>query len=251
MKTIVLLGLFVLFLTSIQMVGAQTVDDIIDKHIAARGGKEKLASLKSIYMEGMREMMGNEVVIKITKEQDKLSRTDFEMGGNNGFMLVTDKEAWSFIPMRSPSPTKLPDEALANMQTETDIAGPLFNYADKGSKAELLGKDSAQGATCYKLKVTTKAGREINCWIDASTYLLLQTSTKGGGMMGGGGGGRRNPDAELFTIYKDYKAVDGIMIAHTIETKVTGGNGPGGGGGTTFDVVKINPAIDAKAYKPE
>jgi len=261
MKTIVLLGLFILFLVSVQFVNAQTVDDVIDKYIAARGGKEKLASLKSIYMEGSREMMGNEVTVKITKEQGKLSRTEFEMAGTTGYMLLTDKEGWSLFPMRSPTPSKLPDEAIASMQVDLDIAGPLVDYVAKGHKAELLGKEDVDGASCYKIKLTTKTGQVINYWIDASTYLLVQSSARGGGMFGGGrrggnnnggggnnGGGNGGGDQEFYTLYKDYRQEGGIMFAHSIETKAPNGGGRGGGG-TTFDVIKVNEPVDPKLYK--
>lgn len=253
MKTIILLGLFILFLVSVQFVNAQTVDEVIDKYIAARGGKEKLTSVKSIYMEGSREMMGNEVTVKITREQGKLFRTEFEMAGNTGYVLVTDKEGWSLVPMRSPTPSKMPDEAVAAMQTELDIAGPLVDYVAKGHKAELIGKDSVEGNICYKIKLTTKTGKDINYWIDASTYLLAQSSAKGGGMFGGGGrrpanGGGNPADAEFYTLYKDYKAVDGIIFAHTIEMKAPNGGGRAGGG-TTFDLVEINKTVDPKMYK--
>lgn len=249
MKTLIIFSLFILFLVSVQFASAQTVDEIIDKHLAARGGKQKLLAIKTIYMEGSREMMGNEVAVKVIKEQGKLSRTEFEMGGTNGFVLITEKEAWNFFPMRSPTPTKMPDDALPALQTELDIAGPLADYAAKGHKAELLGKDTADGIACYKIKLTTSAGRVIHYWIDADTYLLNQSASKGGSF----GGGRR-PDgkepAEVYTLFRDYKAVDGILFAHNIETKNPGGEGRGGGG-TTFDKIELNNPIDAKLYKPE
>jgi len=250
MKTIILLGLLVLFLVSIQFVSAQTVDEVIDKYIAARGGKEKLMSIKSIYMEGSREMMGAEVTVKITKEQGKLSRTEFEMAGSTGYFLVTDKEAWTLIPMRSPTPTKVPDDALPAMQTETDITGPLVDYVAKGHKAELIGKDTVNGNLAYKVKLTTKAGKEINYWIDGTTYLLIQSSSKGGGMFGGGrraGGGNGEAPPEVITLYKDYKEVAGVQFPHTIEMKITGGEGRGGGG-TTFDLIEVNKPVDTKLY---
>ena len=250
MKTIILLGLLVLFLVSIQFVSAQTVDEVIDKYIAARGGKEKLMSIKSIYMEGSREMMGAEVTVKITKEQGKLSRTEFEMAGSTGYFLVTDKEAWTLIPMRSPTPTKVPDDALPAMQTETDITGPLVDYVAKGHKAELIGKDTVNGNLAYKVKLTTKAGKEINYWIDGTTYLLIQSSSKGGGMFGGGrraGGGNGETPPEVITLYKDYKEVAGVQFPHTIEMKITGGEGRGGGG-TTFDLIEVNKPVDTKLY---
>lgn len=247
MRNLVLFGLLIILLVAVQFASGQTVDDVIEKYEKARGGKDKLLAIKSIYMEGSREMMGNEVAVKITKEQGKLSRTEFEMGGTNGFMLVTEKEAWSFIPMRSPTPTKMPDEALAGIQTELDIAGPLVDYVAKGNTTELLGKDTVDGNPCYKIKLTTKAGKEIKYWIDASTYFIIQSASKGGGRMAAGDGGT---ETEIFTTYADYKAVDGIMFAHNIETKNPTGQSRAGGG-TTFDIIEINKPVDAKLFKPE
>jgi hypothetical protein len=133
-------------------------------------------------MEGARQMMGNEVTVKVTKEQGKLSRTEFEMGAGNGFMLLTDKEGWSMFSMRSPTPTALPADAVAGMQAELDIAGPLVDYANKGHKAEWVGKDSANGLLCHKIKLTMANGKEIFYWIDPLTNLLQQSSQKGPAM---------------------------------------------------------------------
>ncbi len=252
MKTLILLSLFVLFLAGIQLAGAQTVDEVIENMEKARGGKEKLLGISSIYMEGSREMMGNEVSVKITKVQDKLSRTEFEMGGSNGFNLVTDKEAWNYFPMRMDAPRKMPDEVLPGLQTELDIAGPLVNYAAKGHVAELLGKEEVEGASCHKVKLTLKGGRVITYWIDASTHLIVQSASTGGF-----GGRRRNNEGaapaepqQVFTLFKDYKPVNGILFAHSIEMKNPSGEGRGGGG-TTFDKIEINQPVDPKMYKPE
>ena len=152
--------------------------------------------------------------------------------------------------MRSPIPTKMPDEALAAMQTELDIAGPLVDYVAKGNTTELLGKDTVDGNTCYKIKLTTKAGKEIKYWIDASTYLITQSSAKGGGRWPGGAGATGATETEIITTYADYKAVDGIMFAHNIETKSPTGQGRAGGG-TTFDKIELNKPVDARLFKPE
>jgi len=114
----------------------------------------------------------------------------------------------------------------------------------------LVGKDTINGDLAYKIKLTTKAGKEINYWIDATTYLLVQSSSKGGGMFGGGrraGGGNGEAPPEVITLYKDYKEVAGVQFPHTIEMKITGGEGRGGGG-TTFDLIEVNKPVDTKLY---
>ena len=243
MRNLMIFGLLVMMLVAAQFATGQTVDEVINKYVDTLGGKDKLNAIKSIYKEGTMEMMSNEITVRVTKEQGKLSRTEFDVGGSTGFRLVTAKEAWSYIPMRSPTPVKLSDAAAASMQTELDIAGPLVDYVAKGHKAELIGKDTLHGNECYKIKLITAAGKEILFWINTKTYLLDQSSQQNSGM-----GDGKTP-IEVISVYKDYSPVDGIMIAHIIETTTQGGKGMNGG--TTFDKIQLNIPVDAKLYKPE
>jgi len=244
MKNLILLGLFVLFLVAAQYSSAQTVDEVVAKYENARGGKTKLLSVKTIYMEGIRQMMGSDHIVKVIKEQNKLSRIDFEMGADNGFTLVTPTQAWFYIPFRSPSPFSLPDDAVAGMQTELDIMGPLVDYAAKGHTAELVGKDFLNGDSCYKIKLTTHAGKIIFYWIDAKSNLLVKSSQTNSGISSS----KKNANEPIITLYKDYDAVDGILFPHTIVIKTAGGEN-GGSGSTTFDKWQINGPVDSVLYK--
>ena len=58
-------------------------------------------------------------------------------------------------------------------EAENAIEGPLLDYTSKGSKAELLGKDTVGGQPVYKLKITTKLGTAITQFLDASSYLEI------------------------------------------------------------------------------
>jgi hypothetical protein len=258
MKYLLLIGMIMAGLVLVQFAQGQTVDLLIDKYAEARGGIEKLLGIRSIYMEGARMMMGNEVMVKVTKEQGKLSRTEFEMGANNGFMIVTDKEGWNMFSMRSATPTKLPDEALALQQSELDIVGPLINYTLKGHQAELMGKDTVHGVVCNKIRLTTANGKEIRYWLDAQTHLLVQSAIKTTGNFFGRSGDRTvvtaPSEGDLITLYSDYQGVEGILFPHTIVTRMPG-NIRGGSGttdnSTTFDTIQLNIVVDPKLYKPE
>lgn len=234
----------IILLLVVQFSSAKTVDDVIERYLRARGGMDNLASVKSIYMEGIKDNNGREVSVKIIKEQDKLSRFEIETGVANGFVLVTDKAAWTFFPLRTPATNKIPDEDLSGLQTEMDIAGPLVDYIAKGHKAELIGKETVEDNTCYKIKLTTKEGKEMMFWVDATTYLVNQSSVLPTG-------GKRGAVTEIFTVYKNYKSVDGIQFAHTCQTKISGTNSDKVGGEIRFHEILVNPAIDLKMYQPE
>lgn len=239
MKNIVLLVVFVLGIVFMQFVQAQTVDDVINKYVEARGGKDKLKSITSVYMEGSRQMMGTEVLVKVVTVQNKLFRTDFEMGNTTGYTIVTPTEGWSFIPMRSQKVESIPAERLKGMQGQLDIAGPLVDYAAKGNKAELQGKENINGSDAYKIKMTLSSGKELTYFIDTKTNLLVQSKQMSPAM-------GNNPPQEIITNYSDYKLFDGILFPQTIANPGTGMMG----GSTTFDTIITNKPVDEKLFSP-
>src|SRR5450432_1528798 len=188
MKNIVLFVVFILGLVFVQFANAQSVDEIINQYIIARGGNEKLSSIQSVYFEGTRQMMGNEVQVKVTRVDGKLNRVDFEIGGNSGYTIVTPDKGWTYVPMRSDKPEEIPAARLKTMQDQLDIAGALVNYAAKGYQATLKGKDTVNGKEAYKIQLTNAAGKDITYYIDTKTNLLIQTRqmSDGGGRSGSG-----------------------------------------------------------------
>lgn len=242
MKNIILFVVFILSLVVAQFANGQSVDDIIDQYITARGGKDKLASIKSIYMEGSREMMGNEVDVKVTKVDGKLNRVDFTFGSKSGYNIITPEKGWSYIPMRSDKAEEIPQERLKTMQDQLDISGPLVDYASKGYKAVLQGKDTANGKETWKILLTSNTGKEETFFIDTASHLLVQTKQTIQG------DSRRNNGAptEVITDYSDYKDFDGVMFPQTVTTEGTGM----GAGAMIFEKIVINPTVDEKMYKP-
>ena len=238
MKNIVLFVVFILALVFVQFANGQSVDDIINQYITARGGKDKLLAIKSLYLEGTRQMNGNEVDLKVTKVDGKLNRVDFSVGGNDGYTIVTPDKGWTYIPMMSDKVNEIPDARLKSMQDQLDIAGALVDYAAKGYKATLQGKDTVNGKEAWKIQLTNAAGKNETFYIDTKTNLLIQTRQ----MVEG----RNNMENEVITDYSDYKDVDGVMFAQTITTEGTGM----GAGAMMFDKIVINQPVDEKLYKP-
>lgn len=241
MKNIVLFVVFILFLVFAQFANAQSVDEVINQYIIARGGKEKLSSIQSVYFEGTRQMMGNEVQVKVTKVDGKLNRVDFDFGGNSGYTIITPSKGWTYIPMRSDKPQEIPEARLKTMQDQLDIAGPLVNYAAKGYQAVLKGKDTVNGKEAYKIQLTDAAGKEITYYIDAKTNLLIQTRKMGEIDRNTGGEAK-----EIITNFSDYKEVSGVMFPQTIVTEGAGM----GAGSMSFDKIEVNIPVDQSLYKP-
>ena len=240
-KNIVLLVIFILGLLYMQLLQAKPVDEIINKYADARGGKQKLNLISSLYMEGTRKMLNKDVPIKVTKVQDKLYRNDFEFGGNKGYTIVTPTEGWSFIPMHSEVAEPIGDERLKTMQTGLDIIDPLINYTAKGHRAVLDRKEDVNGKEAHKIKLTLSSGKEIIYLIDAETNLLVQTKEMRSGL-DKSGNEITGAEKELITNFSDYRYVDGVLFPYKVSNP---GNGLASGI-TTFSKIELNKSRGRK-----
>lgn len=232
--------LFILLLVIAQYVQAQSqsVDEIIDKHLEARGGKDNILAITSVVMEGMRQVDGNDIEFVLTKVQGKLSRTDFTFAGKGGYTILTENAGWLFIPMRSTSPEAMTDERIKSSQPELDITGPLLDYGIKGHKVKLMGKDALDGKDTWKLQVTLNTGKEVMYYIDMQSNLIVRTTAS---IPGPGG-----TPLEQVTDFTDYKAVGKVMFPHTVNVIGSGLMS----GSTTFDKIALNREIGEKLYLP-
>jgi len=171
---VLVIGLFVISLAK-----AQSVDEIISKSIDAVGGKDKISQIKTIHMESSLEVMGNEApsVTDIVNGKAYKSETDF--GGQKIIQCYTENGGWAFNPMMGQSsPEALPKEALKGTKAQFQVGGALFDYAAKGNKVELLGRDSLGGVSCYKVKLITPDSVTNVYYIDPTSYYVVKVEVK-------------------------------------------------------------------------
>lgn len=222
---------------------AQSAEEIVARHVTALGGKEKLQSIHSIYQEGVAVMQnGGEIDSKNWRVQGKLFRQEISLPMGNVVVIVTPTQGWSSSPRDGGAFKAMGEEQVKSLQPQLEAAGPLVDWAAKGYKVELLGKDTISGNECYKLKLSFPSGQYIVYSIDVKSYYILRETRKGGGMMGGGGGGGRRPgDGEISIDFSDYqKTPDGFVFPFTI---IAGGFGAK----TSVEKLEVNKPVDADA----
>lgn len=169
-RTLALLLTAILAVCGVQ---AQSVDEIVNKHIAAMGGREKLKEMKTAYTEGIMEMHGMEIPVKLWVVNDKAVRMELEIMGNSNVQVATRTGGWMQMPVMGMAEPKPMDSGMVKiMQPRLDLAGELFDYKAKGKKVTLEGKETTGGVEAYKLKVVQPDGTAFNLFIDAATYYL-------------------------------------------------------------------------------
>lgn len=238
---IIIVFIFLFVFLYIRISNTQSLEEIINKYIAARGGIDRLQSVKSVMMKGMRRTKGIDFNVTITKVQGELFRTDIEFQGNAGYQVVTPFKGWKYSVFDSYDPEEIPQHTLEPLKNELDIFGPLVNYRAKGYKAKYLGKDILYDRECYKIRLISREKTESIYFIDCKAFLLLQSRKK---LENYDRSFRNIPD--VITNYRDYKNFEGILFPAVISTEGFGAES----NLLTFHTIKINIDVDERLYDP-
>ena len=119
---------------SVAAVHAQSADEIIRKHIAAIGGKEKLSAINTVRMENTMQVMGSEAPSTTVIINGKGYRNESDFNGQKIIQVATDNGGWMVNPMAGANdPQPLPAEQ-AKAAKEQIYVVPLLNYAARGGK---------------------------------------------------------------------------------------------------------------------
>ena len=219
---------------------AQTVDEIVAKNLAARGGIEKLRAIRSMVMtESLSTPDGKTTTLKVFLLRPNRIREELAMGQGKSIKAFDGQSGW----IQNPGPREagvrpLTDGDLEELRddAENGIGWVLADYAAKGSRIELAGTQTVDGRPCYKLKVTLRNGHRQYQYIDTQTYLEVRQDILG--TMDG------KPSAIEQTL-GDYRSEAGALFAHSIVSVM---RGQPGRSTVTIQRIEINPPIDEKLF---
>jgi hypothetical protein len=193
----------------------QTVDEIVARHLAARGGAARIEAIQSLRMTGKARASGGReaLVVREIKRPGRV-RTEFTVQGLTGVYACDGERGWQVSPFDSEmEPRPMPPEAARLALEQADLGGPLVGWKEKGHAVELVGRTAEGGREAWKLKVTPKGGTARHLYLDAQSYLLVRSESPR--LLAG-----RTVEAE--TTFADYRETGGLQIAHSIEIGVKG-----------------------------
>lgn len=187
---------------------AQTADDVINKYLDALGGKDKIAQVQSVVIDGKMQVMGADNPFHTTIIDGKGFKNELEFNGTKIVQCVTDKGGWAINPMAgSTDAAAMAEDEFKSQKDNIFTGGPLYNYAAKGSKVELLANEKVGEVDAQKIKLTTADGVEYNYWFDPKTALAVKMSRAINGM-------------ETSIVYSNYKKTD-FGITYPFATEIT------------------------------
>lgn len=236
-----LLRVPVLALASLSLsfaVKAQTLDEIINKHVDALGGKDKINTMKSMYMESDMDIMGTAAPSVTTILFGKGSLSEVNYNGQKIVNCVTiDKGGWAINPlMGQVTAEAMPEEQANAGKPQLSAGGTLVDYAAKGNKVELAGQEDANGVKAWKLVVTTKEGAHFVHYIDPATWQIVRTVARIN---------FNGQEIEQGVNYSNFKKTDfGFVVPYSYAIEYPGG--------MTLTVavkkIEINKEVDPKIF---
>jgi hypothetical protein len=214
---------------------AQTVDEILAQNFEAKGGLAKIRAVQSLRITGKMTIgPGMEAPAVIEQKRGDKVRMDITFQGMTLTpMVLNGSTGWKLMPIQgNPNPEALSPEEMKDALEQADIDGFLVDYKAKGHAVEFLGKEKVEGTDAYKLKVTLKSGDVRTVYIDTDSNLEIKIESKSM---------RRGAEMEGDTILGDYKDVEGLILAHSIDS---GQKGSPGRQMITITRIEINPKLD-------
>jgi hypothetical protein len=217
-----------------------TAAAIVEKNVVARGGLQAWRGVQTMSMEGKLGAGGNqraalpvpvpgrnanqtilpprpaqEVQLPFVMElkRPRKMRIELTFNGQTAVQVFDGSNGWKLRPFLNRRVVEpFTADEMQSESVQSDLDGPLVDYAAKGTKIELAGMEKVEDRETYKLKLTLKSGQSIHLWIDAQTFLEAKIE-----------GQPRRLDGIYHPVevyYRDYRPVQGLQIPHVLETKV-------------------------------
>lgn len=223
---------------------AQTADEVIEKHLAAMGGRAAMEKLQNRVATGTITVtvQGTPLAgsIEMYSSVPNKSRMSFRMdlSAMGAGEIVVDqrcdgKTAWASNSMqgdRDLTGTQL--QAMVNEYFPT----PLLGYKARGAKVEIAGKETVGTRPAIVVLFTPAAGHPSKYFFDAETYLPLQEVTKQDVPEAGG-------EVESKVLIEDLRTVDGVKVPFSVKIA-----NPMQDIAITLDKVEHNKTIDETMF---
>ena len=184
------------------------IDQVLDKCVAAMGGKEALARITSRQAKGTFELasMGVTGTVTVLSKAPNRAATITDIAGFGAFRTGFDGTiAWSDNPMAGLR--ELGGDALAAAKRDAVFNGEL-KLKDIFGKLVVTGRQKVNEKDAFVVEATPAGGKAETLFFDTETGLLVRHDAE------------RSSDqgmALVETHYGDYRAVDGVKVPFSIK----------------------------------
>ena len=244
MKTVRTVAACVLLVLGAVPARAQSADDIIEKHLAASGGRAAYGKITSRAATGsisltspVGELSGT---IEVYSKKPNKSRTliKLDLTALGAGQVVSDQrfDGNSAYVIDSFQGNRAIEGSQLEAMKSGSFPSPLLNYKELGLTITLGDREKVGGKDAYVLRMTPKAGPPVRVFIDAESFMLVKTAlTLNVPQLGG--------DIEQVVEFSDFRDVDGIKVPY-----ITKSSNPAQTVTATMKSIAHNTEIDDASF---
>ena len=212
-----------------------TLDEIVARYEAARGGRERWRALRSIEMEGTFTSFSEEAPFTLRRKRPNLYRFDSRMIRKEMILAQDAQGPWWIYPLYgidSPAKTEEPPAAVMTAR-DAEIEPALFGYQEKGHTAVLAGRGNVSGQETLRLELTRSNGWVETWHLDPRTYLEIAVDSKVFDYS------QLPQEMQERAWFSDFRTVDGLVIPHRIEKEYGARHTV-----TRVERIRVNPEVE-------
>lgn len=211
-RTIVM-GLTFFVLSSGAVASGQTLDQVVQKYLAARGA-EKFQQVQSMKVTATIETQGHSTQMTVTSKRPNLVRQELSANGATIVEAYDGKAVWGLNPQVSPQPEVIRGPQATALADQADFDLVLLDYKRKGYDVDLAGTSKVGDRAAYDVRITRDSGVIQDYFIDQQTFLEDRVATQIS---------REGQTLNSTSDPSDFRNVEGVMMPFTITQQVSGG----------------------------
>ncbi|HEX5720239.1 MAG TPA: PQQ-binding-like beta-propeller repeat protein [Thermoanaerobaculia bacterium] len=214
---------------------ALTLEEIVARYEAARGGRERWRALRSIEMEGTFTSFSEEAPFILRRKRPNLYRFDSRMTRKETVIAQDAQGPWWLYPFYGiESPVKMEDVSSAVMTArDAEIEPALFGYQEKGHKVVLAGRGNVSGQETLRVELTRSNGWVETWHLDPRTYLEVAVDSKVFDYS------QMPQEMQERAYFSDFRTIDGLVIPHRIEKEYGARHTV-----TRVERIRVNPEVE-------
>ena len=216
---------------------AQSVDEIVAKNLAAKGGVAALKAVRAMRISAtVKPNAEIEIPVTVTTARPNKLKQESTVQGQQIVMAFDGQTAWAINPlMGSETPRVIEGPELDSLRSQADMDGPLLDYKAKGTTVEFVGVETVGDKKTNKLKITRKDGQSQELFLDVDTGLEVKAVSQVT---------RQGQTFTAESYFSNYRSVGSLTIAHSIAQKAMGQEIS-----FTINKVEILPEVDDAVFK--
>lgn len=238
MRVRMAVSLTALLVAPLGIAHSQSLESVLARYVAARGGKAKIAATHTQRTHAHITIGQANGAIVIDQGRPALMRMDIVIAGNHFARGYDGSKGWQALIADTGGVQIMSPLDTRNIGLEADFDGPLVNLAAEKNSVSLMGRATVDGRNAYKIQVLLNGGGGYvdYYYLDPTTYLPVVWE------------GTRLVNGQMLTFvthFRAYKLFGGLQYPVRIET-TTNGTPPQT---TMIDDVEINPKLDPAEFR--